>query len=441
MNFMKHSICIVAIVMAMFLISIALTYTYTLLSHPHTMISSSSYSLSTTSISKSEKSSSVTLRTQSVANQAYLINNFTVEMFRRLIDPSKDRNKILSPFNVYAALLLAYEGADGSTREEMGKAMGIDTASDFCPLFRKLLHMLNSSSGDAVLEVAFSAWLQKDFPFKNEYIDIVTNCYSADTRSVDFVADWLKTVESVNKWVEDKTRGYIKELIPEDYPEREMIRAILISTLFLNASWAEKFTIIKDPAPFWTGTEYINVMMMSADLSTRTYLDNGLTAIELPYSNSNFSMVIIVPEDLESFSNDLTWDKLSTILKTLLDSEPKQVRITVPKFKIEGARIELKPILSSMGIREAFEPFVSDLTKMAHVKRGDLYIDEVLHKAYIEVNERGTIATAATALVVKVIAYIPPEIEIKIDRPFMFFIMDKSSGLILFTGYVTQPIY
>lgn len=437
---MKNVIQVVVIGVVILFVGITLTYAYTLLSRPHTM-TGPSHSLSITPTLKSERSSSTNTRSWSMADQADLINNFTVEMFRRLINPSEDRNNVLSPFNVYAALLLAYEGADGSTREEMAEVMEIDTTSDFCQNFKKLLHALNLSSGEAILEVSFSGWLQKDFLFKDEYMDTVANCYAADLRSVDFISDWLKTVESINKWVEEETRNYIKELIPEDYPGHEMIRAILVSTLFLNASWSEKFVVIEEPSHFWTGAEYINATMMSAELPTKVYLGDGLTAVELPYSKSNLSMVIIIPEDLESFSNDMSWGRLSTILKALLDSEPKQARIIMPKFKIESARIELKPILSSMGIREVFDPFVSDLTKMAHVKKGDLYIDEVLHKAYIEVNEEGTIAAAATAVVVKAIAYIPPEVVIEVDRPFIFFIVDKSSGLIIFAGYVTHPAY
>lgn len=396
---------------------------------------------STVSSTNSKDQSTTGIADQMINNQISLLNGFTFEMFKKLFDPSEDKNKVLSPFNVYTALLLAYEGSNGSTRREIGRVLGIDSESDHCQRIRYLLELLKSSSGESDLEVAFSTWLQKDFPFRDEYINRVTECYNAEVMSVDFSREWSKTVKLINMWVEEKTRNFIRELVPEDYPEYWMIRSILISTLFLNASWPEKFIILEEPAPFWTGTEYVNVTMMSTELSTKAYLNDEVIVIEIPYSMSNLSFVIIMPEELGSFIRELDWNELSTIIERLNNSKPRQMRITIPKFKIEGDRIELKPVLVSMGIREIFEPGVSDLTRMAQVRKGELYVDDVLHKAYIEVNENGTIAAAATAIIIKIIAYIPPELEVRIDRPFIFYILDKSSGLILFTGYVTQPEY
>jgi serpin B len=345
-------------------------------------------------------------------------------------------NVVVSPFNVYIALTMLYEGSGSTTREELGKAMGLDGA-DACRAYQQLLSMLPVGSGDnTTLYVANGAWLREGFPFKEDYVSRVRECFGGEVRYFK-PGELDALVGDVNSWVSERTNGLIRELLSRSDVDDRVV-AVLISVVYFKSVWLKEFEPYGE-IDFWTGGGRVKVKAMEVEgRHLKVVRGKDYVAVEIPYRDTGISMVVVMPEDFTNIKARYR-ELLQEALSRIDEARPgAYTHLVMPRFNITF-KSELKGYLEMLGIREVFKPRVADLTRMAHVQKGDLYVDKVVHQAVIKVNEKGTEAAAATAIIVKVVSQPLYQEEVIIDKPFIFIIRDRESKIILFIGHVINP--
>jgi serpin B len=385
----------------------------------------------------------------SPADQTQLTSDntaFAVDLYHVLRkDPEYARSGIfLSPHSISTALAMTYAGARGTTESEMAKTMHFTLPQDRVhPAFDWLDLALESRGQGATakdgqpfrLRVTNSTWGQKDSVFEQPFLDRLAVSYGAGINLVDFKTNAEGARKMINGWVEKETETRIKDLIPPNKLTRET-RFLLVNAVYFNAAWATKFekTATAD-APFTKvdgSPTTVSMMHGTAELS---YLRGaGYDAVELPYDGGEMSMVIIVPEagHFADFENALTASEFGFVLDSLV---PQRVELGMPKFREEGA-FGLKKALQDLGMQSAFgnADFSGLSTKEA------LQLTDVLHKTFLDIDEEGTEATAATAVIAgKTSAPADPPVKMTIDRPFFVTIIDRATKTPVFFGRVLEP--
>ena len=362
------------------------------------------------------------------------INNFTLKVYGRVLERNWNKNTVVSPFNIYIALTLLYEGANGSTRRELGSAMGLADNS-LCKAYQELLGYLPLNNNDnTALIVANAIWLKQGYPFREEYIELVRKCYDAEVKYFESIG---QLVSDINEWVSTKTRGLIRELISRDDVDENVV-AVIVSVIYFKANWVEEFKPTS-PIRFWTGEAYVEVpaMELISD-KLRVIHGDGYTVVEVPYNNTSISMIVIVPEN----HNDIRYKYQKLVIEALNklkeESSRRKIWLIMPKFNIT-LRTDLVEVLKELGVREVFTPGRADLTRMANVGVGSIWVSKVVHQAVIKVNEKGTEAAAATAIIIVESLPVVDE-EVVVDKPFIYMIWDRNTNTILFIGHVVNPI-
>jgi serpin B len=362
-------------------------------------------------------------------NKTYAVNGsaglggFAVELYRRLALGGLDRNLVVSPYSVYKAFAMAYAGAAGETREEIKRVFGF--GDDPCAVER-------ASPG---VEDAASAWFQKDIYVAEWYAEKVS-CLGAEVRRVDFKGGYRAALAEINRWVEEKTRGYVKDLVPVDYPDGQDIRVVLVSALFFNGSWwPERFARIGKREFQGVGpVEYMALDLRSCgDPFLRGRVAPDLTVVELRFEKTDVAMYVVMPKSLRDYVESLTYEKLWRDLSNLTD---EVASVKMPLFQAQF-HASVKSVLSDMGIRLAFDPRRADFSLITDRER--LYIDDVFHGAYIRADENGVVAAAATGVVMKPVCLKEGGIDVVIDKPFLFVLADKKTHTIYFIGHVVDP--
>lgn len=369
-------------------------------------------------------------------------NAFALELYQSL--RSQDGNLIYSPYSVSVALAMTYAGARGETEAQMARTMHFLPQDQMHPALNALDLQL-ASRGQAQsedetplqLNIANAVWAKQGLPLRQDYLDVIAQNYGAGIRLADFARQYDAVRKEINDWVSKKTNDKIRDLIPEGTlnPSTAMV---LVNAIYFKADWIYQF----DPnnthdAPFHLldGSD-VQVKMMSQSLSGVPYAQgDGYQAVELPYQGGTAVMDIIVPEEgkFDEFESGLDIQNLNEILGNLQPVDG--LDLGLPKFSFTK-NFNLTEQLSAMGMPDAFNGN-ADFSGMT----GDrsLCIDVVLHKAFVAVDEKGTEAAAATAVVMKEMAMMPSDLRLIIDRPFLFVIRDSSSGQILFVGRVLNP--
>lgn len=358
------------------------------------------------------------------AFSASRFGDFAVEFYRRLALGDLDKNLVVSPYSVYKAFAMAYAGAAGETREEIKKVFGF--GEDPCAVER----------AERGVDEAVSAWLQKDMYVAASYLRGMA-CLGAEVRRVDFKSGYRSAIAEINRWVAEKTRGYVKDLIPTDYPRGGDIRVVLVSALFFKGSWwPDRFSRIGKREFQGVGpVEYMALDLRScSDPSLRGRVTPELTVVELPFKDTDVVMYIIMPKSLRDYVNNITYDKLKNDVSNLTD---EVVSVKMPLFQAQF-KGSIKLVLKSMGVCTAFEPDRANFLPMTGGKER-LYIDDVFHGAYIRADENGVIAVAATGIVMKPICAKAGGVEVVVDRPFFFVLADRKTGAIYFIGHVVDP--
>lgn len=360
-------------------------------------------------------------------------NRFSFELYKQI--KTDGENILFSPYSISTSVSMVYEGAHGETAEEIQKVFGFNTNETMRLLEnRKLYEALNKAqSGE--LDTANALWVQTGYPIEEDFSSKLTDFYHSEAHQQDFIGNPEEARLAINSWVENQTSNRIKNIFPENSLSSD-VRLVLTNAVYFKGDWVYQFNPNHTkPQPFYVSnnqTETADMMHLKKDLN---YTEaEGVQILELPYKNSSLSMVLLLPQNqtLTEFENELTYDKLKTWMSDLREIK---VETYLPKYKYES-KYQLKNMLSDMGMPTAFKPDLADFTGIN--REGGLFIDKVVHQAFIEVNEVGTEAAAATAVVVELRASFPVK-EFRVDHPFLFMILDKQMGAILFMGRVFDP--
>ena len=365
------------------------------------------------------------------------LNAFTFDMYREL--SAKGGNLFFSPYSVEVALAMAYEGANGSTREEMGKVLHLPGDDDArWTGFRCLILSLNPSKGPYVLSTANALWVQEGYPVNERYLWIIKEFYLGDVRNVDFVRNPDGAAEEINHWAEEQTRGRIKDLIQKGVLN-EYTRLVITNAIYFRANWSSRFDpgdTANESFTLASGEKIIVPMMHQR--GTFNYTENDeLQALEMPYEGGRLSMLIILPRDNSpaGIERKLTPEFIRELRKGM---KPELVDVTVPKFRFEASYSLKKPLID-MGMAKAFSG-AANFSGITDAER--LFISDVIHKTFISVAENGTEAAAATAVKLEAASAPGEEPEYKVfraDHPFLFLIVDRKTGAVLFMGRLMDP--
>lgn len=380
-------------------------------------------------------------------------NRFALQLYQKLQDDKG--NLFCSPYSISTALAMTYAGARGATQEQMAQVLCFPTAreilerlkSDQSPMtqeqlaqvFGKTIKDLNArGSGDKYeLRVANALWGQKDYKFLPAFVGLVEKQYGGTLRNVDFVAAAEQARQTINAWVAKQTNDKIKELISPGTLDA-MTRLVLTNAIYFKGNWASQFK--KDqtqdqPFTLLDATK-VQVPMMNQETRFGYTETDTLQSLEMPYKGEELSMVILLPKKMDGIKGlerELTAESLSKWLGAL---RRRQVIVSVPKFKMTS-KFSLARVLQSMGMTDAFTD-KADFSGMTDNR--DLFISAVIHQAYVDVNEEGTEAAAATGTVMRATSFGPGETPVfRADHPFLFLIRDKTTGSILFLGRVMNP--
>lgn len=353
-------------------------------------------------------------------------------------------NLFYSPYSISLALAMTYAGARSETEQQMDSTLHFILPQErLHPAFNSLDQQLASRGEDAKgkdekgfrLNIVNAIWGQEDYEFLAEFLNVLAENYGAGLRLLDFINAPEESRVTINNWVSDQTEGKIKDLIPQGVID-EMTRLILTNAIYFNAAWLNPFS--KDMTHDGTfhlleGGE-VTVPMMKQTESFGYAEGEGYEAVELPYDGGQLSMVILLPESgqFDTFEQLLDANYAGAILK---DLEDKQVTLTMPKFEFES-EFSLTDTLAAMGMPVAFSD-EADFSGMTGNR--ELAIADVLHKAFVSVDEAGTEAAAATAVVVGLTSVPEQPAQVTVDRPFIFLIRDIETDVILFVGHVMNP--
>lgn len=372
---------------------------------------------------------------------------FGVEIFSVLAEDSPAGNLFISPYSISTALAMTWAGAEGRTAEQMAEVLRFDMSEEsvhqqFEDIQGKLAsdyrqQYIEGTGDPLTLEVANALWAQEDFSLLPDYVDLVRARYAAEARNLDFAGDPEDSRQTINAWVEEKTRDRILNLLPRGSIDA-LTRLVITNAVYFKGSWRDPFDeSATSDGPFTTaeGSE-VTVPMMHQTEEYPYFQGFGCRAVELPYADNQSSMVVLLPDgDLGEFEQTLTEQKLSDITDSLTS---KEVELTMPSFEFTSS-FRLSETLKTLGMEIPFEAGEADFSGMTGSR--DLYISAVIHKAFVKVDEEGTEAAAATAVVMALTSVQPePEpVVLTLDRPFLFLIRDRITGSILFMGRVADP--
>lgn len=371
-------------------------------------------------------------------------NTFAFGLYRSL--QAQDGNLIYSPYSISLALAMTYAGARGETESQMARTL------HFLPQGQGQLHptynaldLQLAERGKAAsdeekplqLNIANAVWAEQTYPFLQSFLDTIALNYGAGIRLADFINQYEAVRKEINDWVSDQTDEKIKDLIPKGVLNSDT-RMALVNAIYFKADWLSPFDADStQDAPFHLldGLE-VTVPMMHNDTFVPYATGDGWQAIELAYQGETAAMDIIVPDEgrFDEVESNLDYETVSAMLVSL---QPASVSLALPKFKFESA-FGLADQLKALGMTDAFDPDLANFTGMS--ERDDLYISAVVHKAFVTVDEKGTEAAAATAVIVGVTSARLSDLTLTVDRPFIFMIRDIPTGQILFIGRVLNPV-
>ena len=366
---------------------------------------------------------------------------FAVDLYKTIRGTSTG-NLVVSPASISIALAMLYGGSAGATATEIAQALhfGLPPAR-LHPAFDALDLALattppTGASGTFRLSIANAIWGQAGFVFLPSYLDLLAQSYGAGLRLVDFAAATEPARATINSWVSDQTNHKIPMLLPPGSITSDT-RLVLTNAVYFLGDWATPFESHSSPGTFHApGGDVTVAKMMSGPEHLDIWSGAGWRAAALPYVGGTTSMVVVVPEagTFDTFESGLTGDSLGAILAAASTSAPGAVTLPGFDFKTDT---NLPPALEALGMRQAFDASQADLSGIDGMR--DLSVSDVLHQATIAVDEKGTEASAATAVVIRTTAAILNPVTLTVDRPFLFFIRHDPTGAILFQGRVLDP--
>jgi serpin B len=372
---------------------------------------------------------------------AYVAANadFATNLYQELINTA-DGNVFFSPHSINVALMMTYAGARGNTALQFADLLRFDAANTAIhdTLNALDLHLSALGTGDPDefrLSVVNATWGQDGFAFENAFLDILATSYGAGLNILDFLTDPEAARGIINTWVEDQTEGRIEDLLPQGSVTSDT-RLVLTNAIYFKADWEHQFSDqMTHDADFTRldGTTVTVDMMGQEEIEVPYFANADFQMVELPYRGLDTSMVILLSAD--GYFDAVESEIAGAFLNGFVDQMTEQaVMVHLPKFSF-SFDVSLKAPLAAIGLTDAFDPALADLTGMNPT--ADLYIQDVVHKAFVSVDEDGTEAAAATGVIIGDTS-VPMNVVLA-NRPFFFFIRDRVHGTILFFGRVMDP--
>jgi serpin B len=374
---------------------------------------------------------------------ATAIDRFGGELFTKLA-ATTEGNIVLSPYSVAVALTMTRAGTAGETRAQLDRALhleGIDADGGFNALEQALATRTGDVTGpdgkkqSVVLATANALWPQAGFPFASPFLDVLAAQYGAGLHVVDYQRDTEKARRAINDWVSDRTAAKIPELIPKDALD-SLTRLVLTNAVYLKAAWAEPFEASATSQAVFTRLDgsTVDAPFMHQTESFGYATGAGWQTVELPYAGGKLALDVIVPDP----------GKFAPVAQMLDNGtagfvghlERRSVQLALPKFRFR-TQAELVDTFRALGLTDLFDPGRADLSAMTTADK--LYVSHVLHEAFIDVNEKGTEAAAATAVVARATAAPSQPVALTVDRPFILALRDLETNSLLFLGRVLDP--
>ncbi len=364
-------------------------------------------------------------------------NQFAFELYSEL-NKVEGNNMFYSPYSISTAIAMTYEGARGKTADEMKSVFHYPEKEILRSNSAAIYNNLNKVNKAYELMTGNALWVQEDCPFLEEYKSNVEEFYGGKAAVLNFITETEKSRLTINSFIEEQTNGKIKNLIPRN-KLKSSVKLVITNAIYFKGDWEWKFdksdTVDQDFKITPEEVVRVPMMHMAPDKTEFNYVDmENLQILELPYKGEEISMLILLPkENLESIDSDLNSEKLeewkSQMQKTKLD------KIYLPKFEFDS-KYFMKETLIKMGMPTAFGD-TADFSGMTSAE--SLKIGSVIHQAYVKVDEEGTEAAAATAVIMVTKSSPMPGKVFRADHPFIFLIQEKETGNILFLGRVTDP--
>jgi serpin B len=367
-------------------------------------------------------------------------NRFAVDMYQA--NAATEGNLFFSPFSIDIALSMVYAGAEGETEAQIATALGVDDEDTWHDNLAALTGDLCGEHHRAYsLYAANGTWGQEGVPFLDDFAGLMDTAYGAPIEEVDFMGDADGVTDVINSWVSDETRGAIDELF-EAGDLDAYTRLVLANAIYFEADWAtqfdkgdsydQDFTLVDGSAA--------SVPMMHATEEFGFAAVDGARLLEMPYEDEELSMVVVLPDEVDGLADLEASLTAETLADWIAQLHTGDVITALPTVELEH-ELPLQENLEALGMVDAFDALAADFTGI--VDAGDMaanyYVSAARHKAYVKVDEEGTVAAAATGLAVSDLAAAPSENEFIADHPFIFLIRDMLTDTILFMGRVEDP--
>lgn len=389
---------------------------------------------------KGEDEGPATLPRELTANEKLLVeadHSFSYDIFSRIVETDSSDNIFISPLSVSMALGMTLNGADGETATGMRETLnlqGMDQQS-INKAYSSLIELLASADPKVKMKLANSIWSRKGFAVQEKFIEDCKEFFNARIDSLDFSDP--SAAETINQWVSENTEGLIEKIIDGEIPDD--IVMYLINAIYFKGDWQYQFDPEKTTSKEFAtkdGATEVDMMMQKGELAA--YVSDEVQLLDLPYGDSLFTMTLMMPADkdtpiTEFVQNDLTAENFDRWVSNLSTQE---TNIEVPKFELEY-KITMNDVLAAMGMGQAFDPHNADFSNIN--PNVQLFIDEVKHKSFVKVDEKGTEAAAVTSVGIGTTSAGPKIRTIKFNRPYVFLIRERTSGAVLFMGKVNNP--
>jgi serpin B len=358
-------------------------------------------------------------------------NQFAFGLLEQANHP--DANLFLSPLSASMALGMTMNGAAGVTWNQMRDVLGFGSLGqeEINASYKSLLALLVGLDPTVNMAIGNSVWTRRGFPVKPNFLDTVREAFGAEAAELNFAS--TSASERINEWVKDATHGRIEDIVPGVIPEEVVM--YLLNAIYFKGSWTFRF----DPSETRTEPFHLDdgstraVPLMTLERTLPYHENSRFQAVELPYGGRAFAMTVLLPGQgvsVDTLAASLDAGEWEDVADGFRDTK---VELFLPRFRMSYERI-LNDGLAALGMVDAFDPGRADLTRLSPVEF--LFISEVKQKSWVDVNEEGTEAAAATSASVEVTSGIP---VVRADRPFLFFIRERLSGTILFAGKFASP--
>lgn len=365
-------------------------------------------------------------------------NNFGLRMFP-LLPSSPETNIFFSPCSLLIAMGMAYAGARGETQKELYEHLGYSNAGlaegQVLDAYARQTRKYQSAQSNTTVDVANAAAIHLRLSLLDDYENALRNAFNADLQKVDFVDGGQAAIDTINKWVKEKTHNKIEALFSE--PLDPLTRFVLLNAMYFKGTWKTEFDQKRtEKRPFLNGgvtPAEVDTMVGKIRIRHNSFENLGVDVAELPYRGGDYSMVILLPREktgVEALKRNLTAAQLETLVDQLVE---RDVDVSLPRFKME-TMYSLKEILQQMGIKKIFEG--ADLSGITGDK--SLEVSAVVQKAVVEVNEEGTEAAVVSGVIGATRVALSPSFNFIVDHPFLFFIRNTHANAVLFAGQVNK---